>query len=160
MRLRIAIPVLLAALAPVPAGSAAQKPPTTISVVSVSIGKPIETDKPPKGASKGDTIVFRDDLLNAQKQFGKPKGAKVGTDYGTLTFKSKKVAHFNGKAVLPGGTLTLKGQVFALQGGGMTIPVTAGTGRYEGAHGTLYVGPGDKQAPNVYKLSYGIAPVA
>ena len=159
MRLRFASLLLLVALVAVPAASSAQKRPTTISVVSVAT-KVVERDRPPKGGSKGDTVVFRDNLLNAEKQFGKAKGAKVGTDYGTLTFKSKTVAHFNGKAILPGGTLTLKGQVFSLRGGGMTIPVTGGTGRYEGAHGTLYVGPGDKQALNVYKLSYGIQQVA
>ena len=146
-------------LAAVPAAGAAG--PATISVVSISVPPtPVNHDKPPKGMaknsySKGDTIVFKDRLVNAVAQFGKKKGAVVGSDHGTMTFLSAHSARFDGKAVLPGGTLTLKG-VIAGAGSAMAIPVTGGTGRYAGAHGIVVVGPGAKQSLNVYHLQYSL----
>src|SRR6476469_6601265 len=72
----------------------------TIAVTSVSISiKP--TDVAPTGASKGDTVVYRDRLLNAKAQFGRVKGAAVGSDRGTMTFTSAHTATFSGVAVLP-----------------------------------------------------------
>jgi hypothetical protein len=160
MRRLTSMLVLVAALVSVQAVAAADaKPPTLINVYSVSLGKPVSIDVAPKGASKGDKIVFKDDLVNAVAQFGKPKGAKVGADAGTLTFLSKSSARFDGKTTLPGGTLTLNGPVFSVSGGGMTIPVSGGTGRYKGARGLLIVGPGARSL-NTYRLVYPTPKVA
>ena len=124
----------------------------TIQVTSVVITiKPI--DKRPKGTSTGDLIVYRDKLLNAVPQFGKRKGARVGTDQGTMTFTSPTTARFEGKASLPGGSVRIKGNVTPIAGGGLEIPVVGGTGRYAAATGTLTVGPGEKRVLNVYKLT-------
>jgi hypothetical protein len=69
-------------------------------------------------------------------------------------------ARFDGVAHLPGGTLTLKGKIAAAPNQSIVIPVTAGTGRYEGAHGFVVVGPGTKRSLNVYHLTYNLPPVA
>jgi hypothetical protein len=122
----------------------------------VSIGSAKVNDRPPKGSSKGDTVVYRDRLMNAVAQFGRKKGARVGSDRGTMTFTSAHRARFDGRARLPGGTLTLKGRVIALPNNAFAIPVTAGTGDYTGAKGYLVVA-GGKTALNVYRLTISAA---
>jgi Dirigent-like protein len=159
-KVRRGLLVLIAVAALAAPGTAAAKKELTIRVVSVSTLLK-EIDKPPKGASKGDRVVFRDTLRNAVKQFGKAKGAKVGSDRGTMTFASASSARFDGTARLPGGTVTLRGGVVPIESGGMAIPVVGGTGRYAGATGVLVVGPGSKQALNVFVLELpDSAPVA
>lgn len=158
MRVTLAVSVVaaLAALAPAAASAAG---PTTIQVVSVTI-KATSTDKPPKGPSAGDTTVMRDKLVNAVAQYGKAKGAVVGSDSGTMRILSPTSARFDGIAHLPGGTLTLKGRIAAGPNQSIIIPVTAGTGRYAGASGFVVVGPGTKRSVNVYHLTYRSAPIA
>jgi hypothetical protein len=147
---------LVTALAVAPAAAAKK---LTISVTSVSVSiKP--TDIAPKGASKGDTVVYRDRLLNAKAQFGRAKGAAVGSDRGTMTFTSAHAAKFSGVAVLPGGTLRLEGRVAALPNNALAIPVTGGTGRFAKAKGYVLVGPGSKRALNTYALTLPEIPVA
>ena len=153
MRVAFALAVVLL----IPAAAQARAADTlVIKVTSVSIAMQTH-DKAPKGmpakASKGDAIVFRDSLLNAAAQFGRKAGVKVGTDSGTMTYTSDHSAKFLGTAHLPGGTLTLKGQVLAASDGkSLVIPITGGTGRYKGAHGTVLVGPGAKRSLNTYAL--------
>jgi hypothetical protein len=160
MRTRAALAVTAAAALLVPLGVQARTQDTlVIKVTSVSV-KLTATDKPPKGASKGDQVRFEDDLLNVAARFGTKKGAKVGSDTGTMTFTSARSARFDGRAVLPGGTLTLKGAVASVGNGSITIPVAGGTGKYKGARGHLLVGPGDKRALNTYTLTLPLAPVA
>jgi len=150
--------LLAVATALVVAPAAAAKK-LTIAVTSVSISiKP--TDVAPNGASKGDTVVYRDRLLNAKAQFGRAKGAAVGSDRGTMTFTSAHAATFSGVAVLPGGTLRLEGKVAALPNNALAIPVTGGTGRFAKAKGFVLVGPGSKRALNTYALTLPEIPVA
>jgi hypothetical protein len=163
MRARIALALVAVGALLVPAAGQTRAQDTlVIKVTSVTVtGTPISKDKPPKGASKGDTVVFRDTLVNAAAQFGKKVGAKVGTDAGTMTFTSKTSARFKGLATLPGGTLTLDGPVVSTSDGkSIVIPITGGTGRYKNAHGSVLVGPGNKRALNTYTLTFPIAPVA
>jgi Dirigent-like protein len=139
---------LLGAVAlPASAATAAK----TIVVTSVTV-RYASHDKGAKGPSKGDTAVYRDRLLNAKAQFGRKKGAKVGTDSGTLTFTGAHTATFKGKAKLPGGTLTLSGDVYTLQNGDLVIPVSGGTGAFAGMTGTLTVGTGKNHVRNTYTL--------
>jgi len=138
---------------------AAQAEKLTFAVTSVSVSAK-SNDRLPKGTSKGDTIVYRDRLVNAAKQFGRGKGAVVGSDHGTMTFTSAHTATFSGTAVLPGGTLTLSGKVVALPDRTIAIPVTGGTGRYAKAKGYVLVGPGQARALNTYALVLPGAPVA
>jgi hypothetical protein len=153
---RLLLIVLAAAAILVPA---AQAEKLTFAVTSVSVSAK-SNDKLPKGSSKGDTIVYHDRLVNAAKQFGRAKGAVVGSDHGTMTFTSAHTATFSGTAVLPGGTLTLSGKVVALPGKTIAIPVTGGTGRFTKARGYVLVGPGQARALNTYTLTLPGAPVA
>jgi hypothetical protein len=149
---------LLAALAAAAAAPGAQAGRLTIVVTSVSLSaKP--TDVSPKGTSKGDTVEYRDRLLNAKKQFGRAKGAAVGSDRGTMTFTGAHTATFSGVVVLPGGTLQLEGKVIPV-GTSLVIPVSGGTGRFAKAKGYVLVGPGEKRALNTYTLSIPALPVA
>jgi hypothetical protein len=131
----------------------------TIRVTSVAISvRP--NDVAPKGTSRGDTVEFRDRLLNVDARFGRPKGAVVGSDRGTMTFTGKHTARFSGRARLPGGTVRLAGKVVALPNRSFAIPVRGGTGRFAHASGYLLVGPGDKRALNTYTLTLPTIPVA
>lgn len=153
--MRAAFLAAAGALALVPA---AQAEKLTISVTSVVVSAR-KTDVVPKGTSKGDTIAMRDRLLNGKAQFGKKKGAVVGSDHGTMTFTGAHTARFSGVAVLPGGTLRLDGNVVPVTNG-LVIPITGGTGRFAKATGFVVVGHGDKTAPNTYVLTLPTIPVA
>jgi len=152
---RAALVVATVALALAPA---AQAEKLTISVTSVVVSSK-RTDVVPKGTSRGDTIAMRDRLLNTKAQFGKKKGAVVGSDHGTMTFTGAHTARFSGVAVLPGGTLRLAGNVVPVTNG-LVIPITGGTGRFAKAKGFVVVGHGDKTAPNTYVLTLPTIPVA
>jgi hypothetical protein len=149
---------LIALLTAAVFASAAQAKTITFSVTSVSISiKP--TDLPPKGTSKGDTIQQRNRLLNTSARFGRPKGAVVGSDHGTMTFTSAHAASYSGVVVLPGGTVKLKGTVVSLAGM-LVIPVVGGTGRFAHAHGSLLVGSGRNRTLNTYRLTFSGGSVA
>ena len=156
MSRRVAL-VALVAFAVLPAATSAAAT-QTIQVVSVTVSN-VSHDIGPKGASKGDTIVYRDRLVNAVAQFGKAKGAEIGSDSGTMTFTGAHTATFHGKAVLPGGTLTLAGSVYTTPEG-LVVPVTGGTGTFAHVHGTLLVGSGAKRVSNTYRLVRPGGPVA
>ncbi len=113
-----------------------------------------------KGASTGDTVVYRDRLLNAAAQFGKQKGALVGSDAGTLTFTSANTATFKGTARLPGGTLRISGEVYTSTTHEVVFQVTSGTGAFAGQTGTLTVGTAKNHVLNTYRLSSSAAPIA
>ena len=148
--------VLLAGLAVVvlPSPAVAASPPKVIRVTAVTT-LIRRHDVAPKGKpSPGDTILDRDRVLNAAPQFGKPAGAVVGSDTGTFTYGANAVT-FVGSVTLPGGKLIIKGPVQFRSTTSYVLPVTAGTGAFKGAHGTLTVSGGSaKRALNVYRLSY------
>jgi hypothetical protein len=149
---------LLAVSSAVEADAAAAK--VTIVVTSVSLTYK-EHDVPPTGASKGDTTVFHDTLLNAKRQFGKKAGTRVGSDSGTMTFTSAHTARLTGKAVFPGGTIRISGPITGYTDGSISAPVTGGTGLYDGVTGVLVVAKGTaKRAKNTYVLAPSSAPVA
>jgi len=143
---------LIAVLAAAVFASAAQAKTITFSVTSVSLSVKL-TDLAPKGRSKGDTIVYRNRLLNITPRFGRPKGAVVGSDHGTLTFTSAHTATYAGTAVLPDGTVRLAGTVTPLANGVLQYRVAGGTGRYAKAKGSLLVAAGNARALNTYQLT-------
>ena len=147
--------VAVAAVLPAPAAEAGR---LTCAVTSVGVSSK-RTDVLPTGASKGDTVVMRDRLLNTKAQFGRAKGAVVGSDRGTMTFTSAHAARFEGVVVLPGGTLVLRGRVVVLAAG-LAIPVTGGTGRFAKATGYVLVGHGSTRVLNTYTLTLPAIPVA
>jgi hypothetical protein len=124
----------------------------TLQVVSNSISYRAH-DIGPKGASKGDTIAYHDELVNDATQFGRKKGAIVGSDTGKLTFTGPHTATFEGSARLPGGTLRISGAVYTSSSGELVFQVTDGTGDYAGTRGTLTVGKGRNHVLNTYRLT-------
>ena len=76
-----------------------------------------------------------------------------------MTFTGIHTATFHGKAILPGGTLTLSGSVYSSPQG-LVVPVSGGTGRFAHYKGTLLVGPGSKRVTNTYRLTRPSGPVA
>ncbi len=83
--------------------------------------------------------MFTSRLLNARAQFGKPKGAVIGSDRSTMLLTSATRARLKTVAKLPGGTLTVNGMLTAAGGGAVSIAVVAGTGVFAGARGTLTI---------------------
>jgi hypothetical protein len=146
--------VVVASASAAPAG-----PPAVIRLVSTTTSYRV-TDTKPKGASPGDRQVFTSRLRNAAAQFGKSKGAVVGSDRSTLVLTAAGGAQMTTVAKLPGGTLVVRGPLSDAGNGAVSVPVVSGTGRFDGARGTLTIlKPTDpKTAGNVYRLSYG--PVA
>jgi allene oxide cyclase-like protein len=130
----------------------------TIRVMSV-VSARHANDTPPKGASEGDTIHFRDRLLNRLPQFGKEVDEQVGTDRGTLTLTGPHTARLEGEAVLPDGRIRFSGEMTPVAHNSVTVPIVGGTGAYENASGTLLVGSGLNRAVNVFHLVLDGVPV-
>jgi hypothetical protein len=139
--------------------------PTSLTIVVDSIAlTSVSHDRPPKGASKGDSIAFTDTLRNSAPQFGKAASADVGTDKGTMSFTSKTTARLMGTATLPNGTIEFDGAVVVNSDGTISVAVVGGTGKYAHATGSLKVGKGTKIALNTYTLNFpgttDVGPVA
>lgn len=155
---RRAAPAALAvavAIGAVVAPSASASPPSVIRLVSVTTSES-SVDVPPRKDSPGDRQVFASRLFNTQRLLGKPKGAVVGSDRGTLTLTSATSANLKTVATLPGGTITAGGRLRAAGNGAVSVAVVSGTGIFAGVHGTLTIlePTGPKTAVNVYRLSY------
>ena len=147
-----ALAAVAAGLAALGGSAASGAAPATmvITVRSVTTAT-IPSDRPPKGASKGDRLLLRDRLVNVARQFGKPPGAVVGRDEGVIVLTGPNSGTFDGVTTLPGGTIRLHG---VIRNGTVTFSVVGGTGRYAHAHGTIVVGSG-KSPLNTYHLTLG-----
>lgn len=113
-------------------------------------------DVPPRHASAGDRQLFTSRLLNARPQFGKPKGAVIGSDRSTMLLTAPTSARLETVTKLPGGTLTVSGPLKAAGHGAVSARVVGGTGTFAGARGTLtvFAPTGPKTAVNIYRLFY------
>jgi len=80
--------------------------------------------------------VLSDQLINVNAQFGQPMGSLVGSDRLNLAFTSAEAAVVQGRAILPGGTISLSGR-FNLAQTTISLTVTGGTGAFAGARGTF-----------------------
>lgn len=152
-RLAVAACALAAVVAP--AAGAAQAP-GVIRLVSVTTSIK-EIDRPPRGASTGDSVRETSRLLNEVAQFGKPRRAVVGSDRAVQRLRlSPRSLTVDGVATLPGGTLRFRGTVERAAQGGIVIPVVAGTGRYLGARGILFIVTvqNPERTLNIYRLTY------
>jgi|SRR5213593_3823116 len=128
---------------------------TSIRLISITTSER-SNDVPPKGVSVGDSEFSTSRLLNAVPQFGKAKGAVVGSDQSTTTLRSASTARVEGVTRLPGGTLLIYGAVRFIAHG-QIFPIDGGTGAFAGAHGAVTVSPLGKDARralNVYRLAY------
>jgi hypothetical protein len=148
---RAALAAAVALALGTPAADAAART-QTILVTSVTIAAAAH-DVKPTGPSKGDSVSSRDHLLNAAPQFGRQTGVAVGSDSAVVTLSSAASATIEGRATLPGGTITISGPLTPLANGGLVMPVTGGTGAFADVRGTLTVGPGKDHVLNTYRLS-------
>jgi hypothetical protein len=127
---------------------------TVIRVISIATA--VKThDEPPKGPSKGDYVVVDDKLTNEVAQFGRKKGALVGTDHAIEKNIGSNRVLVDGIARLPGGTIHFKGELKVASSGIATVPVVGGTGDFESAKGTVAIAnltKDGKTALNVYSL--------
>lgn len=152
----VAVAAVLAGLVVLPAQAAqhTDSAARTIRLVSTNGTMKVLVDKAPKGQpSKGDILQEKTTLRNAVAQFGKAKGAVVGSDAGIYTFLSPTVVNMKVTVKLPGGTLRGTARIE-----GNTLPVlkvVGGTGAFAGARGTGQI----KKAPagvngvlNTYRL--------
>jgi allene oxide cyclase len=113
-------------------------------------------DLPPKGESVGDHVFSTSRLLNAVAQLGKPKGAVVGTDSGTMTFAAGPTFRVDVTTRLGSDTLRMRG-VMSIRPGQLILPVTGGTGRFAGARGTMVIralSSDGRRATNTYRLTF------
>lgn len=149
--------VVAAIVTAVASPAAGATPPSVIRVISITTSES-SVDKPPRKASAGDRELSTSRLVNARAQFGKPKGAVIGSDRFTMTLTSAKVARVAGVAKLPGGAISFSGRLTAGAAGAVSIPVVGGTGVFAGARGTLTIfAPTEpKTAVNIYRLAYAI----
>lgn len=150
----LSLAVLLLAL-PAQSALSSDSRTQTIRLVSITTSVSVVRDGAPKGEpNKGDVIRARSTLRNERAQFGKPKGAVVGSDVGTYTLLSATLGDVKVTVKLPGGTLRAAGRI---RDGvpNQTIRVTGGTGTFAGARGTLATSPlnaSGNRALNVYRL--------
>jgi hypothetical protein len=126
---------------PAHAGSQAATEARTIRVVSVTVASKVTVDKAPRGVrNAGDKVWAKSSLRNARPQFGKPKGALVGSAVAIYTFQSRDVGDWGDLKVtttLPGGTIRSVDRVSYEGCCATESRVTGGTGVYSGARGTL-----------------------
>ena len=115
----------------------------------------VQHDTKPKGkANKGDSIDFKDLLLNSVPQFGKAKGKAVAWDEGEVLYTSATTRKIKVIATFPGvGSITYVG-VFASNRVTSTVArIVGGTGGFKGATGTVTIGSGARKAPNIFVVS-------
>lgn len=142
LMLKAALPLALVSIAmalPTATSDAALTKSVTIRVLVQPVTRSIK-DVPPKtlklGAySRGDTISGTSILRNYVPQFGKPKGARVGTSHGVTTALSSQTAKSDAVARFPGGTVHARGE--GPIGPTVRVPIVGGTGDYAGATGVV-----------------------
>ena len=124
---------------PAPASDTAAGKSVTIRVLVVPVTRSVK-DVPPKTLkfgehTKGDTMRGTSILRNAVRQFGKPKGARVGTSsFVIITLSSQRVRD-DAVARFPGGTVHARG-VGRIEPN-PKVPIVGGTGVYAGATGLV-----------------------
>jgi hypothetical protein len=135
-------------------GAAAKS--VTIRVFVMPVTRHVK-DVPPKRfnlgeKSKGDTFSGTSILRNAVPQFGKPKGARVGTDRFVEVWLTPKKLSIDAVGRLPGGTLHVHG-VGSIETNRPKVPIVGGTGVYAGATGSVegQVLPSGQQL-NIFRL--------
>ena len=153
MRMLRLLPALAClVLAPAPAVA---KSTTVIRLVSITTSARAQ-DLPPQGLGAGDTIFTTSRLENAVSQLGKPRGAVVGHDRGTIRLTGPNAGAADGIATLPGGTIHFRGPIRVVSAKVEQIPVVGGTGRFAGARGTLtttLLSSDGVRSGNIYRLT-------
>ena len=153
MRWLIALVLVVGVGSALPAQGAPRKS-MTIRLVSITTQESVLTDAAPAGKlGTGDVFWAKSTLRNEVPQFGKPKGAVVGSDVSTYTIVSATKSDMTTTVKLPGGTLWVTGRVG--QERLQRITVLGGTGTFAGARGVAEISPLDARGDNsrnVYRL--------
>ena len=147
----IVLGVALVAL-PAQAARSTDSATQTIRLVSFTVNSRLTLDRPPKGQpSKGDVVREESILRNAVRQFGKAKGANVGSDVGIFTITSVRPVRISVKLVvrLPGGTLRGTARIVGTRIA--DIRIGGGTGDFARARGTGTVRDNGR-APGVFNI--------
>jgi hypothetical protein len=143
-----AIAGVVFALAP-----AAQAQTVTVEVTSVPTQATVHDRAPQGKLNAGDSIAFKDLLLNRKPQFGKKTGKPVAYDAGTIVYTSKTARRITARATFPRiGTISYGGPIVERKDGTTVVPITGGTGGFRGARGTVTIGKGETKAPNTYVI--------
>jgi len=157
MKLILVMLVSLALLTvPAQAGNNSRSRTQTIKVVSKVVDFRVLVNRPPESfGNVGDKVRAKNSLRNAVAQFGRPKGALVGSDLQTVSVTSVTPTRVRVtvSVTLPGGTLRVAGTVTSPK---QPLPVIGGTGDFAGARGTSEVKSLDADgdpALNIYRLN-------
>ena len=132
---RLALVAALIALGVAGSGTLASASSTgasqsTMTIVAVDIPKSeIYVDAGTKGDGPGDTIFFRENLVE--------NGRKAGSSEVMCIFTARGSGRCSGTLRLGGGTLEASGGTRF--GGRFSLPIVGGTGRYAGSSGELTV---------------------
>jgi len=113
----------------------------TIKLVSVTTKATAGTDSAPGQPAKEHTVSSLreyDRLYNAERRFGKPAKAQVGTDRALLVHFASGRAWSTVVATLPGGTIHSLGYMRYVAGEA-ELPVVSGTGHYAHVTGWLSI---------------------
>jgi len=153
--LAVALSLLVLVLAlPAQAARHADSASMRIRLISTTASYKVLVDRAPKQeVSKGDVFWAKSILRNAVTQFDRPKGAVVGSDVSTFTFRTLSEGDIEATATLPGGTIRAAGRIRGTRA--QTIRVTGGTGKFANARGTVEVVSLDASGGrtlNVYRL--------
>lgn len=141
---------------PAQAAQRADSAALTVRLVSKTVSFRAVVDRAPKGTpSKGDVLREESILNNAVPQFGRAKGAPVGSDVGIYTIVSASPVRMSVRIIakLPGGTL--RGTATVRGAATPTIRVVGGTGDFANARGTGEVRDHNGSRPgvlNIYRL--------
>ena len=152
----LALSVLILAL-PAQAGRRETSATMTIRLIVTAESSSYLIDRAPKGfPNKGDVVQQRSTLRNAVAQFGRPKGAIVGSEtwVATVVISPFGKAEVKATTTLPGGTIRAIGAVTAAQTTA-TFRVVGGTGTYANARGTMSLrnlNAGGSRGLSVYRL--------
>ncbi len=114
---------------------------TTIKLVSVTTKAVQGTASAPGQPAKEHTVSSLreyDRLYNAERRFGKPAKAQVGTDLALLVRFASGRRWSTVVATLPGGTIRSVGYMRSVAGEA-EVPVVGGTGRYARVTGWLEI---------------------
>jgi hypothetical protein len=136
--------VVLIALLALLAGSAraAETNFNTIKLVSVTTKASADAGHrapgEPTNESRVGALREYDRLYNAERRFGKPAKAQVGTDRALLVHFASGRAWSSVTATLPGGTIRSLGYMRYVAGEA-ELPVVGGTGRYARVTGWLSI---------------------
>jgi Allene oxide cyclase barrel like domain len=140
----LVIPMSFILALPAAASDSAAAKSVTIRVRWVVPASPSIKDVAPQGLratgkyTKGDTVRATVTLRNAVRQFGKPRGARVGT--GSFVVVALASRRIRGDLVtrFPGGMVHARG-VVTPAGSTKKVPIVGGSGTYAGATGFLEV---------------------